>query len=67
MTNEELDVVAEEFFDYCNANRGDNLTKDGKPGDPRKVSQLYSTMMDPVKHFYRNVARLHLSKLNPTQ
>lgn len=64
MTTEQLDILAEEVFDYCNANRGDNLTKDGKPGDPRKVSSLYSTMLDPVKDFHRNVVRWHFGKFN---
>jgi transposase len=62
MTTEELDKLAEEIYDYCNANRRDNLNKNGSPGDPRKVSSPYSTVYDEVKTFYRNVVKWHLSK-----
>ena len=60
MTTEQLDVLAEQVFDYCNAHRNDNLTKEGLPGDPRKVSQPYNTMMEPTKRFYRNMVQWHL-------
>lgn len=62
MTTEELDKLAEEVYDYCNARRQDNLNKDGSTGDPRKVSSPYPTAHNEVKTFYRNVVLWHLSK-----
>ena len=35
---DELDLLAEKMFDFSNANRTDNLNKDGSAGDPRKVN-----------------------------
>jgi len=62
MTTEELDKLAEEVYNWCNARRQDNLNKDGSPGDPRKVSSPYPTTYNEVKTFYRNVVLWHLSK-----
>lgn len=64
--SDELDVLAEEIYDWCNARRKDNLNKDGSPGDPRKVSTPYSTSYDQVKHFYRSVASCLQEKFNTT-
>jgi len=61
-TNEELDKLAEEVYDWCCALREDNLDKKGNPGDPRKVSSPYPLSMDNVKAFYRNVVKWHLEK-----
>lgn len=58
----ELDVLAEKMYDYACANRQDNLTKDGKAGDPRKVGCEYKDLFDNSKNFYRNLARFVLEK-----
>lgn len=63
MTPEELDKLAEEVYDWCNARRKDNLNKDGSPGDPRKVSNPYPQSISEVKTFYRSVVEWHLKKI----
>ncbi len=62
---EELDIdqLAEEVYNYLCANRGDNLKKDGSPGDPRKVGSDYDSLFDEAKTHYRNMAKWHLEKL----
>lgn len=62
MTQEELDKLAEEVYDWCNSRRKDNLNKDASPGDPRKVSVPYANAYDEVKTFYRSVVAWHLGK-----
>jgi hypothetical protein len=70
--NEEVERLAEEIFDYCCANRQDNLNKDGSAGNPRAICCKFND--DPVagtqglyenaKNFYRNIARWHLQKVS---
>lgn len=62
LTTEELDSLASDVYDYCNARRGDSLNKDGTPGNPRKISSSFNDAFDEVKTFYRNVALWHLTK-----
>jgi hypothetical protein len=50
--------LAEEVYDYCCAAR----SKDKK--SPREVGREFSTLMDPVKEFYRFIAEWHLNKKN---
>ncbi len=58
---DELDFVAEKMFDYSNANRQDNLNKDGSAGDVRKVSCKYEGLVfEQQFHFWRKLARWHL-------
>ncbi len=59
---EHLDPLAEEIYNYCCANRLDNLVK-GEPGDPRKVGCEYSKLYDQAKHHYRCMAQWYLNKL----
>lgn len=61
-TQDQLDIVAEQMFDFTCANRTDNLNRDGSPGDPRKVSCKYQDLLDSPKTFYRNLAKHHLSQ-----
>ena len=57
---DELDLLAEKMFDFSNANRTDNLNKDGSAGDPRKVSCKYEDLAsDQQFHFWRKLARWH--------
>lgn len=62
-TNEQLDVIAEQMYDYACANRKDNLNKDGSAGDPRKVGAKYELLWESPKNFYRNMARWHLENM----
>ncbi len=59
-TNEQLDALAEQMFDYSCANRKDNVDKLGNPGDPRKVACPYKDLWESPKHFWRNMAKWHL-------
>jgi hypothetical protein len=61
-TQDQLDMVAEQMFDFACANRTDNLNRDGSPGDPRKVCCKYQDLWDSPKTFYRNLATWHLSQ-----
>jgi len=63
-TDEELDKLAEEVYDWCCSRRVDNLDKKGNPSDPRKISSPYPLAIDNVKHFYRDVVRWHLNKVS---
>ena len=51
-TDEELDKLAEELYDWCCARREDNLDKNGNPGDPRKIGSPYPLAINNVKVFY---------------
>lgn len=63
--NPELENLAERLYDYVCANRQDNLTKDGLPGDPRKVGCPYAELFEPAKRHYRSAVKWHLGQFVP--
>jgi len=52
--------LAESLYNFMCANRKDNLTKDGLPGDPRKSGCLYKDLVDPAKYHYLSMIKWHL-------
>jgi hypothetical protein len=62
--NEDLDKLAAEVYDYVCAHRQDNRNKNGSPGDPRKISNTFDTLMEPAKEHYRDMVRWHLSRVD---
>ncbi len=63
MNDAELDKLAAEVYDYCCSFRSDN-SKNGEPGDPRKVGENFENLYEQSKNFYRNIVRWHLSKIH---
>ena len=59
-TQDQLDMVAEQMFDFACANRTDNLNRDGSPGNPRKVSCKYQDLWDT----YRPATKKQRDKLD---
>ena len=57
----ELNTLAETMFDYACATRRDALTKEGLPGDPRKVCGRFCFLQEPAQQFYRSLAQWHLN------
>lgn len=55
----ELDMLAEQMYDYACANRADNKTK-----NPRDSGCKFEELFDNVKNFYRNLAKWHLEHKN---
>lgn len=60
MENSELDNLAEKLYDYTCMWRKDNVSKDGKPGDPRKIGDVFSNLSEESKSHYRTMARFIL-------
>lgn len=60
---DEIDIVAEQMFDYACSVRGDNLNKDGSAGNPRKIAGEYKDLWEPSIRFYRSFAEWHLKHM----
>ena len=61
---EKLRQLAEQIYDYVCATRLDNLTKEGLPGDPRKVGNKFDTLHPNAQHVYLSIAQWHLNNNN---